>query len=193
MRNLVLILSMLLSPLQSLAAPAPSGPAPPAVASARGPAASDSPRSFFSHPLAAQAQRLADHGGRIAPSRNSGPALHAAGRGNPWINLLDSQNLSTDYIGPPTLIQSLEEDQAPPLSLATADFDEDGVPDLVSGCTGPDGSILALHRGNVDSIYPNSFEAQKRKTGGSASERIFVNSRSPQLLRHVCPSIYGGA
>src|SRR5438876_2251583 len=37
-----------------------------------------------------------------------------------------------------------------PLSLASADFDEDGMPDLISGYGGGNGGILTIHRGNVD-------------------------------------------
>ena len=50
--------------------------------------------------------------------------------------------------------------------MASADFDEDGVPDLINGYAGADGGIISLHRGNIDSIYPNSPDSQRRKTSG---------------------------
>lgn len=65
-----------------------------------------------------------------AESRNS-ITVHAAGRGNPWLNLSDGGELLTAYIGAATLEHILEQNLAPSLALASTDFDEDGVPDLV--------------------------------------------------------------
>lgn len=115
--------------------------------------------------------------------------LHAAGRGNPWINLRDGVDLPTTYTGKAALTQTLAGNLAQPLSLASGDFDEDGVPDLVSGYGGPGGSILTLHRGNVDAIYPNSSEAQKRKAEGMFTDlpflspaRVFALPEAPEFL-----------
>lgn len=45
--------------------------------------------------------------------------------------------------------------QAQPRALASADFDEDGVPDLAVGYANSNGGgILIIHRGNIDSLYP---------------------------------------
>src|SRR5262249_28324911 len=89
--------------------------------------------------------------------------IAAAGRGNPWISLSDGHDVITTYAGPEDLVRVLEQNQARPLSLASADFDEDGVPDLICGYAGPNGGIVTLLRGNVDSIYANTTEAQRRR------------------------------
>jgi len=102
-------------------------------------------------------------------------SLHAAGRGNPWINLADGRDLQTGYSGPAALTQALQQDQTRPLSLASGDFDEDGVPDLVCGYAGGRGGIFTVHRGNVDAIYPNSPEAQQRKTQGKSTDSAFLS------------------
>ncbi len=49
----------------------------------------------------------------------------------------------------------LEQKLVRPLALAAGDFDGDGIADLVSGYAGLSCGILVLHRGNVDSIFPN--------------------------------------
>jgi hypothetical protein len=77
---------------------------------------------------------------------------------------------------------ALEQNRAEARSLASADFDEDGVPDLVSGYAGPDGGIVTIHRGNVDSIYPNAPEAKQRKAEGTFTDAPFL---SPALVFSV--------
>src|SRR5437870_2658187 len=102
-------------------------------------------------------------------------SVHAAGRGNPTINLSDGHDLLTSYVGPNNLRIALEQNQAEPLSLASADFDEDGVPDLVSGYSYNGQGIVTLLRGNVDSIYPNAPEAQARRANGTFTEAPFLS------------------
>lgn len=61
------------------------------------------------------------------------------------------------------------------LSLASADFDEDGVPDvIVSAGSGFHGHVI-LHRGNIDSIFPNSPAAFQRKAKGEFSDAPFLS------------------
>lgn len=94
--------------------------------------------------------------------------LRTAGRGGPWIRLTDGHALMTRYAGGGTEILALEQNRAHGLSLANGDFDEDSAADLVCGYATPDGrGILALHRGDVDSIQPNSpGEHLRSKRGG---------------------------
>jgi hypothetical protein len=58
---------------------------------------------------------------------------HAAGRANPWVSLRDGQAAAVQYLGPPELLESLNGNQSRPLSIASVDLDEDGVPDIVAG------------------------------------------------------------
>lgn len=101
-------------------------------------------------------------------------AVRAAGRGNPWINLSDGQELSTVYFGPPALRGVLDRGEAQPLTLAEGDFDEDGVPDLVSGYSFAGGGLLAVRLGNPDAIYPNTREAQNRKAADTFTGAPFL-------------------
>ena len=51
------------------------------------------------------------------------------------------------------VIEALDVGPVQPLSLGAADFDEDGVPDLVAGVVAGDLPLLGLYRGNMGSIY----------------------------------------
>ncbi len=111
--------------------------------------------------------------------------IHAQDQGSPRINLSDGREVLTDYEGPAELVQLLKQNQAQPLAMASADFDEDGVPDLVIGYAGAGLGIVSLLRGNVDAIYPNSPEAQQRKMAGTFTDAPFL---SPSLVYAVAQS-----
>ncbi len=102
-------------------------------------------------------------------------SVRASGRGNPLINLTDGRDVLTSYEGPEDLARAIEENSAQPLSLAADDFDEDGVPDLISGYAGPRSGIVTMLRGNVDSLFPNAPEAQRRKAEGEFTESPFLS------------------
>ena len=60
-------------------------------------------------------------------------------------------------------------------ALASADFDEDGVPDLVTGyANSATGGTFSIQRGNLDAIYPNSPEAQARRERGEFTTAAFL-------------------
>ena len=103
-----------------------------------------------SNPAAAmvQSQRLID--GRLA--------VHAAGRGNPWLNLQDGRELTTVYKGS-NEARALIESSAQPRTLATADFDEDGVKDLLVGYASAGAGVLSFYRGNIDAFAPQTQES----------------------------------
>lgn len=128
---------------------------------------------------------------RIAPipRLSDNVSIQAAGRGNPWINMTDGHDLLTSYEGSDDLVRLMSQDGARPLSLATADFDEDGMPDLIAGYEGMQRGIIALHRGNVDSVYPNTAAAKKRKADGTFSDvpfllpaRVFEAAVRPEFI-----------
>src|SRR5438552_3202621 len=104
----------------------------------------------------------------------SSVSVRAEGLGRPQINLQDGHDLLTTYAGA-EIKQVLEAGSAQPLAVAAGDFDEDGVPDLVGGYDSPSGSFAVLHRGNVDSIYPNTPEAEQRKARGEFTDAPFLS------------------
>ncbi|MGH9760516.1 MAG: FG-GAP repeat protein [Blastocatellia bacterium] len=124
------------------------------------------------------------------PFQNRKTHLLAAGRGAPWINLADGHELSAAYKGSAELIRALEHNYAQGRALASADFDEDGIPDLVCGYQWSTLGIVTIHRGNVDSIYPNSPDAKRRRAQGVLSGAPFLSPARafsvPEPVDFVC-------
>ena len=98
------------------------------------------------------------------------------GRSNPTSKLSNGQELSISYVGENDLRLALEQNRAKPLSLEAGDFDEDGMPDLVSGYAYKGDGILTLLPGNTDCIYPHTSAAQQRRAQGEFSEAPFLSS-----------------
>ncbi|MGA9773839.1 MAG: BACON domain-containing carbohydrate-binding protein [Blastocatellia bacterium] len=80
-------------------------------------------------------------------------------RGSTAITLRDGHSAPVDYQGSSNMIQLLKNNQAHALSLASADFDEDGVPDIAAGYRGAKDGAISIHRGDADAVFPNTREA----------------------------------
>lgn len=89
--------------------------------------------------------------------------------------------------------ETLQSHPVRPLSLASADFDEDGMDDLAVGYAGGDGGLLTLHRGNVAALWPNTEKGADQSIFDSQSstfnpppflpETLFIESPvAPQIL-----------
>lgn len=78
-------------------------------------------------------------------------------------------------------------------TLASADFDEDGTPDLVGGYAGAGGAgVITLQRGNVDAIYPHSPEAQGRRERGQFTDAPFHREASAFRLPEAAHFVGAG-
>lgn len=102
------------------------------------------------------------------------PEVHSAGHGRPWVNLTDGRPVPVQLPKASRAATMLDHASARPLALASADFDEDGIPDVVCSFAHGREGIVTIHRGNVDSIYPNSPEAKARRTAGTFVEAPFL-------------------
>jgi hypothetical protein len=104
------------------------------------------------------------------PASGEQATLHMAARNAMGINLAEGRGSLTTYLGEPAITQLLERNLTRPLALASADFDEDGVPDLLGGYAGAGKGLLTLHRGNVDLIFPNSPQSKNHDGGAPVTE-----------------------
>ena len=97
------------------------------------------------------------------------------GKASSALKLSDGRELLSAFEGDLQARQALMSGEARPLSVATADFDEDGVADLIAGYAGAGGGIVSLHRGNVDALYPDSAQARQRKQAGLLTPAPFLS------------------
>ena len=80
--------------------------------------------------------------------------VHAAGRGKPFLNLKDGRGMSVNYSGDRKSIAALQGGAAQARSLASADFDRNGTPDVVAGFASNGAGMITLQRGNPDAFAP---------------------------------------
>ena len=81
-------------------------------------------------------------------------AVHAAGRGKPFLNLQDGREMSVEYRGDQQAAAALQNGAARARSLASGDFDGNGTPDVVAGYAFNGAGMISLHRGNPDAFAP---------------------------------------
>src|SRR6185295_562499 len=87
---------------------------------------------------------------------NSKPAItvQAAGRGVPFFKLEDGRKQAVEYRGDRRLGEALQSGAAQSRSLASADFDGNGTPDVVAGYSLNGVGIVTIQRGNPDAFAP---------------------------------------
>jgi hypothetical protein len=81
-------------------------------------------------------------------------SVHAAGHGWPQLNLRDGYRMKRDYAGDVANVGALKAGAARPLTLATADFDKNGTPDVVAGYALGNTGVITVQRGNPDAFAP---------------------------------------
>lgn len=92
-------------------------------------------------------------------------SVRAKERGFPHISLEDGKDLKAD--------NNANQNSGSPKLLTSADFDSDGTVDLI---TADSTGNINFYRGNPDSIFPNSSDAQARKANGNFNEDAFAES-----------------
>jgi hypothetical protein len=105
---------------------------------------------------------------------SSATRVHAPTHAGPYLNLCDGHAIEGDL----SLAASPR-----PLSLASGDFDEDGVPDLVSGFATGSGGSVTLHRGNVAALWPYGAAVRNGTPAPFFSNaRTFSLAEAPDFL-----------
>ncbi len=147
------------------------------------------PRKFFSRPFffclwmfagLAVAQSESGLEGLLVGRSLKAP-LQDSGNGFPWISLAPGRDMEHTLRGGEGLLDSFSL-QRVPHALASADFDEDGVPDLVCGFSILEGGAITFHFGIKDPLHPFSKRSLARRREGTYSDNPFHPQARLQAL-----------
>src|SRR5437763_15310958 len=106
------------------------------------------------------------------------PVQSQDAQASPHIYLEESHVLATTHKGPQKVAAALASGNAQALSLASGDFDEDGVTDLLIGYATSEGGILAVHRGNIDALAPQAPESFQAIAQGRFPSPFLFSSKA---------------
>src|SRR5215216_3164166 len=109
-----------------------------------------------------------------APRKTTAGAItvHAAGRGKPYLNFQDGRSMQVVYRGDSTLASALQNGVAQARSLASADFDRNGTPDVLAGYAFNGAGMISLQRGNPDAFAPADESVFARMQQGYNPESL---------------------
>jgi CSLREA domain-containing protein len=115
-----------------------------------------------------------------APPKPAPFGGRASDQGYPWIVSWERVELPTVYVSATGGLEMMGPKFVRPTALATADFDEDGMPDLVSGYAGSVGGFLSIHRGNEGFLWP--YKKPLARAPFWPEARVFDLPEPPDLL-----------
>src|SRR5205085_245195 len=125
-------------------------------------------------PRAAAPQSRSVRGLKPARLRDEA-VVRPAGKRPPYLILSEGHAMQADYADQADMaIESLPE-AAEPRGLTSGDFDEDGMPDLVTAYATGAGGLVSIYRGNVDAAYPNSQTARAHRAAGTFFDSPFLS------------------
>jgi hypothetical protein len=115
---------------------------------------------------------------RSAPKKITAGAVmvHAAGRGKPYLNLRDGHSIEVLYRGDSGLTSALQDGAAQARSLASADFDRNGTPDVLAGYAFNGAGMISLQRGNPDAFAPADDSVFVRMQQGYNPDSLLPNA-----------------
>src|SRR2546423_5168129 len=108
--------------------------------------------------------------------------VHAAGRGGKFLKLQDGRELKSRYTGNQVASDALRSGSAQARSLASADFDSDGAPDVVGGYAVNGFGVVTLRRGNPEAFAPTDDSVFARMQQGLNPDPLL-----PETLSYTTP------
>ena len=115
--------------------------------------------------------------------------VQASGRGKPYFNFRDGQEMRVDYRGEQNLTEALRAGVAQPRSLASIVLAGDAVPDLIAGYAYNGMGIVTVQHGNPDAFAPKDDSVYSRMQQGYNPDSLlpvvdtYLVPESPDFLQ----------
>lgn len=90
--------------------------------------------------------------------------------------------VQTRFVGAEGAVELLKYGQAFPAAMTSADFNEDGIPDLVCGYAGPRFGMVACYQGDPEAIWPSGQDRSTLRAPFSPEARVFELPGAPEFL-----------
>ncbi|HEY6242910.1 MAG TPA: VCBS repeat-containing protein, partial [Pyrinomonadaceae bacterium] len=120
--------------------------------------------------------RVASKSSALVKNSKGQVTVWAAGRGKPFLNLKDGRDMTVKYSGPSSLADALQNGSAQARTLASADFDRNGTPDIVAGYALNGAGMITLQRGNPDAFAPTDDSVFVRMQQGYDPDSLLPNA-----------------
>src|ERR1044072_167136 len=101
--------------------------------------------------------------------------VHAARRGKPFLNFQDGHEMTVTYRGDQAAVAALQSGAAQARALASADFDRNGTPDVVTAYAYNGAGLITLQRGNPDAFAPTDDSVFVRMQQGYNPASLLPN------------------
>ncbi len=119
--------------------------------------------------------------GQESLTSNAAVTIQAAGRGKPYFNFTDGRQVRADYVGQQNVIQAIQSGQAQPRSLASADLDSNGTPDVLAGYAYGGTGIVTIQRGNPEAFAPTDLSVYERMAQGYNPDALLPTVETIQV------------
>src|SRR6476660_1731667 len=120
--------------------------------------------------------RVASKNAPLSANQKGQVTVWAAGRGKPFLNLKDGLDMPVKYAGQSALATALQNGAAQARTLASADFDHNGTPDVVAGYAFNGGGMITVQRGNPDAFAPTDDSVFVRMQQGYNPDSLLPNA-----------------
>src|SRR5215470_7011235 len=120
--------------------------------------------------------RVASKNSSVTANHKGQVTVWAAGRGKPFLNLKDGRDMTVKYTGQSDLSNALQNGTAQARTLASADFDRNGTPDVVAGYAFNGAGMITLQRGNPDAFAPADDSVFVRMQQGYDPQSLLPNA-----------------
>ncbi len=107
--------------------------------------------------------------------------VHADSAAGAPLNFSAARQVAAVYQGSSSALQAMWPGRVSPLSMASADFDVDGIADVAVGFSSQGGGLIAIHRGNLDAYAPQSAASFQAIASGNAPSPYLPEARVVEL------------